>query len=130
MVGLECGQAWGAPVKVKAFLTTRDIAIALGEYLKDGRPNTRKVRRQLEKMGVLMRRVGFSRDFQVATQNIQELDPNAYERVMADSRCWDEGCSHPPADIKPEAVARWCSGCGAIHYGEGWVHPRAMEDFQ
>lgn len=116
-------------MRVKAFLTTRDIAISLDEYDKRGQPNTTKVRRQLNKMGVLIQRVGFQRDYQVSTASLKELDPNSYERVALDVRNMEGGCPHKARKRRdlPDRLGVWCGQCGALDLGNGWENSDLME---
>lgn len=110
--------------RLKLYLTVRECAELAGEVTPGGEPNTRRMRRRLERVGALVRLGGFQRLYLVPTSRLRELDAELHDRALVDSRYWEGGCRHPQdaRQVMVPGVA-WCRCCGGHDAGHGWVLP-------
>lgn len=115
-------------MRIKTYLTVRECAELAQEFDKDGRPNTRRMRRRLATGGALVKLPGYQRTFVVPSIMLREAFPHLWAHAVEDSRFWAEACNHPK-DARQKLVPGiwWCRGCGAHDAGEGWVFPAVTD---
>lgn len=114
-------------MRIKAYVSIVDYAETIGEVTPKMDPVKRRwalqrLRRRcleplpdLDGLPLAERVPGLDRALRVPTDRVMKVDPDAYQRMLKNSRFWEDGCPHPVKRVVAlSGGMRWCEGCGSM----------------